>query len=202
MRPSNDSIVVAELRRRLFTGDLRPGLPVNIADLADDLGISTAPVRDALMRLTERGLINRVEGRGFFVAVTPDYEASELLGILHNIITFAIERSRLTNGLDRDEAPRHCSQSSIILKSHDQLNEMLERICSPTVAAIAVSIADRLWDVRRRIADHAGHAWPEARLVAAIMRSLARSDRQRAKRFVDAAYQSSQRFLMKQMVNG
>ncbi|MDQ1199169.1 GntR family transcriptional regulator [Agrobacterium sp. SORGH_AS 787] len=201
MRSSNDSIVVAELRRRLFTGDLRPGLPVNIADVADDLGISTAPVRDALMRLSERGLINRVEGRGFFVAVTPDHEASELLGILHNIITLAIEKSRLPNGLDRDEVSPD-NPPSLILTGHDQLNEMLERICSPTVAAIAVSVADRLWDVRRRIADHAGRACPEARLVAAIMRLLARSDRPRAKRLVDIAYKSSQKFLLKQMVNG
>ncbi|WP_107676203.1 GntR family transcriptional regulator [Agrobacterium sp. LAD9] len=201
MRPSNDSIVVAELRRRLFVGVLRPGFPVNVANVADELGVSTAPVRDALMKLSERGLINRIEGRGFFVAVTPDHEASELLEILHNIITFAIERSHTANGLDRIEEAPAPSLTSATVNCHDKLNEMLERICSPTVAAIAVSVADRLWDVRRRIADHTGRACPEPRLIRVIVRSLTRSDRKRAIRVVNTAYQFCQKFLMKQIVN-
>lgn len=43
MRLYNDFIVMAELRRRLFSGSLRSGSPVNIADIADDLNLSTAP---------------------------------------------------------------------------------------------------------------------------------------------------------------
>ncbi|QFT29413.1 Bacterial regulatory protein, GntR family [Labrenzia sp. THAF82] len=94
MRLSSDTLVVTELRRRLFMGELRSGSAVNISDVADDLGVSNAPVRDALIKLSERGLIDRVNGRGFFVATTPDYEASELLDILHQIMVFSIERSR------------------------------------------------------------------------------------------------------------
>jgi DNA-binding transcriptional regulator YhcF (GntR family) len=139
MRSTSDSLVVAELRRRLFMSELRPGTAVNIADVADDLGVSAAPVRDALMKLSERGLICRVDGRGFFVATTPDYEASELLEILHQILVFSIEKGRLTPGLDRWRRGDPSKDSG-----HDKLNIMLEAICSPTVAAIATSIADRL----------------------------------------------------------
>ncbi|MFA1676898.1 GntR family transcriptional regulator [Rhizobium mongolense] len=201
MRSSNDSVVVAELRRRLFLGDLRPGSPIHIANIADDVGVSTAPVRDALIRLSERGLITRVEGRGFFVASTPDHEASELLGILHKIVTFSIERGRPANGIDRPEEKRDGPTIPVISNAHDKLNEMLEQICSPPVATVATSIADRLWDVRRRIAEQSGVPYPESKLVQVVTRSLARSDRKMALLVVNTSYQFCQQFLMKQIVN-
>ncbi|MGW3087314.1 GntR family transcriptional regulator [Streptomyces sp. NPDC001108] len=45
------------IRDAIVRGDLPPGAPVRDADLAERLGLSRAPVRDALARLTAEGLV-------------------------------------------------------------------------------------------------------------------------------------------------
>ncbi|MBM2621019.1 GntR family transcriptional regulator [Actinoplanes sp. LDG1-06] len=45
------------IRDAVVRGDLAPGAVVNSADLADRLGLSRAPVRDALARLAGEGLV-------------------------------------------------------------------------------------------------------------------------------------------------
>ncbi|MBP2574086.1 DNA-binding transcriptional regulator YhcF (GntR family) [Agrobacterium tumefaciens] len=197
MRTSTDSVVMADLRRRLFLGDLRAGSPIRIADIADDVGVSTAPVRDALMRLSERGIIARIEGRGFFVSTTPDHEASELLGILHKIVIFAIKRGKGAGPFDQEPLDRSDAHNGW----HDDLNIMFERICSPPVASLATTIADRLWDLRRRIAEQQKFQSAETRLAQVVIRSLGLGDGERAQRIVNASYNYCQQFLMRQIIS-
>ncbi|MCY1138244.1 GntR family transcriptional regulator [Actinoplanes sp. Pm04-4] len=45
------------IRDAVVRGDLAPGAAVNSAELADQLGLSRAPVRDALARLADEGLV-------------------------------------------------------------------------------------------------------------------------------------------------
>ncbi|GAA1300137.1 GntR family transcriptional regulator [Streptomyces sp. NPDC002722] len=45
------------IRDAIVRGDIPPGAPVRDADLADRLGLSRAPVRDALSRLAGEGLV-------------------------------------------------------------------------------------------------------------------------------------------------
>ncbi|MCO8271844.1 GntR family transcriptional regulator [Actinoplanes sp. TRM 88003] len=45
------------IRDAVVRGDLAPGAAVNSAELADQLGLSRAPVRDALSRLADEGLV-------------------------------------------------------------------------------------------------------------------------------------------------
>lgn len=45
------------IRDAIVRGDIRPGASVRDADLAERLGLSRAPVRDALARLADEGLV-------------------------------------------------------------------------------------------------------------------------------------------------
>jgi DNA-binding GntR family transcriptional regulator len=45
------------VRRGILEGQLRPGETLSISDLALDLGVSHSPVREALQRLSEQGLV-------------------------------------------------------------------------------------------------------------------------------------------------
>ena len=47
----------AAIRDAIVRGELPPGEPVRDADLAERLGLSRAPVRDALARLADEGLV-------------------------------------------------------------------------------------------------------------------------------------------------
>ncbi|MBB4682991.1 GntR family transcriptional regulator [Amycolatopsis jiangsuensis] len=45
------------IRHAIIDGSLAPGAPLRDADLAEELGLSRAPVRQALLRLAEDGLV-------------------------------------------------------------------------------------------------------------------------------------------------
>jgi DNA-binding GntR family transcriptional regulator len=55
------------LRRLIIDGDLRPGQRVNQEDLAASIGLSVAPVREALRVLEQEGQVTYLPRRGYFV---------------------------------------------------------------------------------------------------------------------------------------
>ena len=55
------------LRRAIVAGDLRPGAKVLQEDIADTLGVSVAPVREALKVLEQEGQVTYLPRRGYFV---------------------------------------------------------------------------------------------------------------------------------------
>lgn len=55
------------LRELILNGDLSPGERLIELDLVDRLGVSRTPVRTALAKLSEEGLIERLSGGGFAV---------------------------------------------------------------------------------------------------------------------------------------
>jgi DNA-binding GntR family transcriptional regulator len=70
--PSADD-VVGSLRRMILVGELPPGSRTTQDELAQRLGVSTMPVRKALLQLAAEGLIEVSPRRSFRVAqTTPD----------------------------------------------------------------------------------------------------------------------------------
>lgn len=67
------------LRRAIILGDLRPASPLGELQVAQTYSCSQGPVREAMLRLQEEGLVNRFGYRGTIVsAITPE-EISEML---------------------------------------------------------------------------------------------------------------------------
>lgn len=60
--------VVAELRRLIVSGELPPGESLSLRKLADAMGVSFIPVRDALKVLETEGLVLNPPGRSATVA--------------------------------------------------------------------------------------------------------------------------------------
>lgn len=60
--------VLAELRRSILSGALAPGQSLSLRKLADQLGVSFIPVRDALRGLEGEGLVVNPPGRSATVA--------------------------------------------------------------------------------------------------------------------------------------
>jgi GntR family transcriptional regulator, vanillate catabolism transcriptional regulator len=73
------------LREKILAGELAPGSRLLEVYLAEDLGISRTPVRDALSRLSEEGLLERGTRGGFIVrsfSLADALDAIELRGVL------------------------------------------------------------------------------------------------------------------------
>jgi len=85
-----------DLRQRIVEGALPGGTRLYEVALADELGISRTPVREAMSRLAEEGLLERVRSGGFVVrsfALTEVIDTIELRGILEGTAArFAAER--------------------------------------------------------------------------------------------------------------
>ena len=58
---------VAVVRRALMAGEMKPGLIYSANSLAPQLGVSNSPVREAMMELASKGLLEVVKNRGFRV---------------------------------------------------------------------------------------------------------------------------------------
>lgn len=82
--------VTEAIRQGILQGDLLPGTQVNQAQIAEQLGVSRGPVREALGQLEEEGLIKNVPYKGTYVTeITSEYIA-ELYSIRQVIETFAV----------------------------------------------------------------------------------------------------------------
>jgi GntR family transcriptional regulator, carbon starvation induced regulator len=55
------------LREMIFSGDLAPGVRISAEEVAENLGMSPIPVREALRSLASRGLVEAIAHRGFQV---------------------------------------------------------------------------------------------------------------------------------------
>jgi DNA-binding GntR family transcriptional regulator len=73
------------LRRAILAGDLRPGQRVTQEDIAEQIGVSVAPVREALRALEQEGQVTYVPRRGYSVTelrAADLEEIYELRGVL------------------------------------------------------------------------------------------------------------------------
>lgn len=70
--------VQAEIERLILAGELAPGAKLTEALLAERLGVSRGPVREAFRTLEEAGLVRLEKNRGVFVRSIPIDEAMEI----------------------------------------------------------------------------------------------------------------------------
>jgi len=69
------------LRAAILDGTVPPGGQLRERDIATDLGISRSPLREALTRLEEEGLIVKIPFRGAFVVEVSAQEVAEIAQI-------------------------------------------------------------------------------------------------------------------------
>ena len=75
------TLVQRELERMIITGDLAAGSKLNEEAIADMLGVSRGPVREAFRALEESGLVRLEKNRGVYVRQLSLEEADEIYEI-------------------------------------------------------------------------------------------------------------------------
>jgi DNA-binding GntR family transcriptional regulator len=65
--PTAQQFVLSELRRAITAGRLRPGTAIRQDAVAEELGVSRVPLREALKTLQGEGLVSYQAHRGYFV---------------------------------------------------------------------------------------------------------------------------------------
>ncbi len=74
-------LVQTEIERLILDGELAPGAKLTEATLADRLGVSRGPVREAFRMLEEAGLVRTEKNRGVFVRDVSVEEALEIFEV-------------------------------------------------------------------------------------------------------------------------
>lgn len=90
-------LVQSEIERMILDGDLASGAKLTEATLADQLGVSRGPVREAFRMLEEAGLVRTEKNRGVFVRDVPIEEALEIFEV-RAVMDLYVGR-KLANGL-------------------------------------------------------------------------------------------------------
>lgn len=92
-RQSLVSSIETQLRDALISGRLRPGERLNIRGLAQQLGTSPTPVREALIKLAAAGAVDAEPGQSFRVPVLTRAEYLEISSIRRAVEGLAAEQA-------------------------------------------------------------------------------------------------------------
>lgn len=120
--------IARALRTEIVTGRMRPGTTYKMGELADQFGASRTPIREAILELEAKGLVEITRGVGFRVSRPTAEELADILEVrkmleipataaaagrigpderrtaheLLDLLTEAAEQNDLTAYLDRD----------------------------------------------------------------------------------------------------
>jgi DNA-binding GntR family transcriptional regulator len=106
--------VAAQLRNRIFAGELAPGSFVDELALCAELSISRTPLREALKVLTAEGLLRHEPRRGCFVSQITEQDLDEIFPVI-----------ALLEGRCAFEAARKATDAD--LAALEQLHDRLQR---------------------------------------------------------------------------
>lgn len=157
------SFVVQQLRERIVSGALPAGSKIDQNALAEELGVSRMPVREALRQLDAEGFVNLISHRGALVAKLTEEEIVEIYEIRSVLAGLA---SRLSAPKLDDSTVKELEQLFAAMKTADpdqwiNLNERFhELIEQPCRAERLLTLIERLTQQCRpylRISVHLVH---------------------------------------------
>lgn len=180
-----------EIERRILSGEYRAGERINENALAQELGISRGPIREACRGLVESRLLAVVVNRGFFVREITAKEAADVYDVRASLMRLAGETlagrvtdaqiatlSRLVERMDAAERTGdHGAYYALNVEFHDRIVDYTE---NDRLRAMCEGLAKELSLYRHRSLIEGGGVHVSNREHRRILAALAASDRQRA----------------------
>lgn len=181
-----------ELRRAIVRGEFEPGARLRVDELARRFAVSSSPLREALNRLAEQGLVRMLENRGFRVAPLTASGVSDLARVRLLVECEAL-RDAITHGNDAWEAQAVAAGHALALAEkrlgneaqpldddwsarHRQFHLALYAACtSPLLLDLADVLFDnaeryRRWAARHRQSPRRKHDEHQQLLAAVVAR--------------------------------
>ncbi len=137
------------IRDAIVAGEIEPGAVVRDAELAERLGLSRAPVREAFSRLADEGLLESKPQS--YTRVTPLVaadvrDAAAVVGAMHELVTrVAVPRLReadvdvMRAANERFAAAVRAGDVDGALRADDALHDVLVRVSGNRAAAATVA---------------------------------------------------------------
>ncbi len=180
--------VYRRLRAWIIEGRLQPGELLRDQDIAATVGVSRTPVREALRRLEDEGLVETALNRWTRVAPIDVDKAAEIYAIIEAIELFALETAidRLTpQDLSRmreaNQAMRQAAEqqnpAAAVLADEGFHEVWIERANNGELNVLLGQLRTKLRRVELAYFDAAARALPSFREHAAIIQALSRGSK-------------------------
>jgi DNA-binding GntR family transcriptional regulator len=157
---TKSDLAYARVRELILAGELQPGAVINQAALAKEIGISTTPLREALRRLMQQGLVELDAHRDARVTQLDAEEARDLLEVRRSLdptaAALAAER-RTKQDLAEMRAGLHGlhvlpnDPTVAQLTAHRRFHTAVYRASHN---ALLIEMLDGLWDTSDRYRRH------------------------------------------------
>lgn len=128
-------VVFNTLRRAILTGQLKPGERLMEVHLANQLGVSRTPIREAIRKLELEGLVNMVPRRGAEVARITEKSLRDVLEVRRALDALSVELAceritqpdieRLYQACQEFEKAAGSEEASVIAKADVALHDII-----------------------------------------------------------------------------
>lgn len=114
-------VVVKTLRQQILTGKLKPGERLLEIHLAEELGVSRTPIREAIRKLELEGLVTMIPRRGAEVAQISEKGMSDVLEVRKALDSLAGELAcaRITEG-EKEQLREACQDFEKAVATKDK----------------------------------------------------------------------------------
>ncbi len=181
----NKKVQVYEaLKRRIIDVELQPGLPINEAVFAEDLGVSKTPIREALRQLERDGFVENVPGRGSTITYITSNEIQDVFQIREIIEVGVARKAAVRKGNTELEKIREDGLK--ILEAGELMEEKVlewgkwENIHSAIIRSIENDSLEKIYsglmDRMTRIKNHYGQRFTKRRFNDILTEHLALLD--------------------------
>ncbi|SDP86695.1 DNA-binding transcriptional regulator, GntR family [Lentzea jiangxiensis] len=186
----------AEIRSAIVRGDLQPGTPIKDVELAERLGLSRTPVREALATLTDEGLVEtkpHAYTRVTALEAEPVLDALVVVQTMHSLaVGIAVLRKMPAEDIAAMRAANEAFKKALeandavaALAADDEFHAVAVHRCGNFAVAATI---DRYTPLVRR-AEHSRFSSPQARHSVTqhdqIIEACERGDHEQASLLVD-----------------
>jgi DNA-binding GntR family transcriptional regulator len=119
--------VYEALRERIVTTALRPGARLIERDLAVEFAVSRIPLREALQRLANDGLVTAVPGQGSIVTVPTPKDLDDLFDVRAGLEPLAARLAAVNAGPEALRRLRECVEPQTDAASRTEANAAFHR---------------------------------------------------------------------------
>jgi DNA-binding GntR family transcriptional regulator len=187
--------VYEEIRGAIVDLRLAPGAPLREAAIATQLGVSKTPVREALGRLQQEGL---VEATSFKGAVVSDYSERDLQEIyeLRELLEGAAVRAAATDAndetlaalrdvIDRSRAARDAGDLAGLAELLGRFDQIVfEQVANVRIRSLIETLRAHLTRIGKLTEEIPGRVEASVEEHAAIVEAIARGDGDEAERAI------------------
>ena len=149
--------VYSVLKNRILSFELKPGQKIQESEIARELGVSRTPIREALNKLEQEGLIKILSNKGYFVSDVTSKEIEELYEVREAMEILALRAAfrnshhedwtRLEQILSNSETGENSDKSANqLFKNSHRFHEEIARISgNQTLQQMLNTICEKIY---------------------------------------------------------